>query len=183
MKTHALAAAVLVAATAVPASATTYLGATTLSSPTYNRVLSGTPPTGLSAVGTAAHYQVTPFTVATTGGYTFLMSAITPANWDTFLTLYANSFNPAAALTNALAANDDNPTIGLSGFTINLTAGVSYFAVATGFANTDVGTYSIAINPTNAVPEPASWALMVLGFGCAGFVVRRRAATVRVRYA
>jgi hypothetical protein len=30
--------------------------------------------------------------------------------------------------------------------------------------------------PTGGAPEPASWALMILGFGLAGSVMRRRTA-------
>ena len=191
MKAFALATIAFAAVAATPASAATFIGGTTLASPTYNRVLAATPPTGLSGVGTAVHYQSVAFNVATTGSYTFLMTSLVPAGWDTFLTLYGNSFNPLAPLTNALVANDDNPTIGLSGFTINLTAGTSYFAVATGFANTDVGTYTLAINGPGAVvfqaapggvPEPATWAMMMLGFGGVGFAMRRRKVTTRVRF-
>src|SRR5690606_10389292 len=37
---------------------------------------------------------------------------------------------------------------------------------------------------TSAVPEPATWALMILGFGAVGMGMRRRkAATVKVAYA
>lgn len=163
----------------VPASAATIVGATTLASPTYNRPLTTT---SLSGVGTAVHYQTSAFTVATSGSYSFLMSAITPVDWDTYLSLYSNSFVPGSPLANLLAVNDDAPTIGLSGFNFNLLAGTSYFAVATGFANTDVGTYSLAINGpgavtfgnTTAVPEPASWAMMLAGFGLMGFAMRRK---------
>jgi hypothetical protein len=33
------------------------------------------------------------------------------------------------------------------------------------------------------VPEPASWALMIAGFGLAGFAMRRRGRTLNVTYA
>lgn len=33
---------------------------------------------------------------------------------------------------------------------------------------------SLAITPTTSVPEPAGWAMMLLGFGIAGYAVRRR---------
>ncbi|WP_254447802.1 PEPxxWA-CTERM sorting domain-containing protein [Sphingomonas sp. ID1715] len=44
-----------------------------------------------------------------------------------------------------------------------------------------IGRWALAQNAFNAVPEPASWALMIAGFGLAGAAVRRR--VVRVAYA
>ena len=42
----------------------------------------------------------------------------------------------------------------------------------------------LAFTPTAAVPEPSTWALMLLGFGAIGFSMRRRRKdVVRVRYA
>jgi hypothetical protein len=35
----------------------------------------------------------------------------------------------------------------------------------------------------NAVPEPATWAMMILGFGLVGFAMRRRTVTTRVAFA
>ena len=47
-----------------------------------------------------------------------------------------------------------------------------------------VAAFSIdGADATAAVPEPASWALMMLGFGGVGCAVRRRNATTRVRFA
>jgi PEP-CTERM motif len=36
---------------------------------------------------------------------------------------------------------------------------------------------------TPGVPEPATWAMMLMGFGAMGFAIRRRNTTVRIRYA
>jgi Domain of unknown function (DUF4114)/PEP-CTERM motif len=41
---------------------------------------------------------------------------------------------------------------------------------------------NVAINPDNGVPEPASWAMMILGLGAVGAAMRRQA-KVRVTYA
>jgi PEP-CTERM motif len=187
MKRLLSAALALSATLSMPAAAATIVGATTLTDPVYNRPLSGIPPSGLSAVGTAVHYNVIPFTVSANGSYVFQMTAV--GAWDNFLGLHANAFNPASALTNALAYNDDNPSIGLSGFTIALSTGISYFAIATGFGNNTVGEYSLAINgpgavnvggAPGAVPEPSTWAMIIAGFGIVGGALRRRRRTTHV---
>ena len=45
------------------------------------------------------------------------------------------------------------------------------------FTNQPVGTISGALTATISVPEPATWAMMVAGFGLVGLGVRRRRAT------
>lgn len=64
----------------------------------------------------------------------------------------------------------------------------AYFAGPLTFRFTNGGQGSVAIDrvavnvravsstPTGGVPEPASWAMMILGFGAAGSLVRRRRA-------
>ena len=42
------------------------------------------------------------------------------------------------------------------------------------FYGVDYATLSNQIEGPNAVPEPATWAMMILGFGAAGLVARRR---------
>lgn len=170
---------------ATPAAAQTFTGDTT-GAATYNRTLSGSPPPGYSAVGTAVQYNVLSFSVTAGGSYDFLLTGVDPAGWDTFLTLYSGSFDPSAGLTNALIANDDFPTIGLSGFSYALDTGTSYFAVVSGFGNDDAGAWDLQITGpgtailSGAIPEPATWGLMILGFGAVGGAMRaRRKATVR----
>jgi PEP-CTERM motif len=147
---------------ATSAQAITYVGSTSLTGPTYNRPLSGL--TGLSGVGTAVHYDAFSFTATTTGSYNFL--SLATGAWDNFLVLYSPTFNPAAGLSNALAANDDGPPpagIGSAGFTANLTAGSTYVLVTTGFGNSDVGAFTNSYNLTSAVPEPGQLAMLALG--------------------
>ena len=181
MKTILAAAMALLVAVPTLANTVVINGDTT-DGPTYNRTLAGEPPTGLSAIGTDVHYQTTAFTVGSDGVYDF--NSI--AGYDNFLHLYAGSFDPADALANALVGNDDRAVIGISGFAISLLAGTSYFAVASGFENTDFGAYELTIDGPGTisiggdggtVPEPASWALMITGFGAVGVGLRRRRAT------
>ena len=53
--------------------------------------------------------------------------------------------------------------------------GINVIALAPGFTTGTLTSY--AFSPTTAgVPEPAAWALMLLGFGTAGTALRRRRA-------
>ncbi len=56
-------------------------------------------------------------------------------------------------------------------------AGQSYTISFDGIANGDTTSFIDAVALTT-VPEPASWALMVAGFGLVGFAARRRSAAV-----
>lgn len=151
----------------------TYDGDTT-AAPTFNRPLEDL--SALSAVGTAVAYNTFNFSVDTSGSYTFL----TTAEFDPFTFLYLQPFNPAVPLGNALIANDDLLGLTTSGFAYDLVADTGYAVVVTGFANTDLGKFSTTIGGpgavTPAVPEPQTYALMLLGLGALGFARRLAAA-------
>jgi hypothetical protein len=156
----------------------------TTGSPTFNRPIEGTPPTMLSGVGTAVPFDTFSFSVDTAGLYTFrsLAEGVFQNSgplWDNYLFLYQNSFNPANALSNALIGNDDfNTTLGKSGFDFNLSTGVAYVLVTTGYNNTDDGKYLNLIkgpgSVTAPVPEPETYALLLSGRAVVGFLARRR---------
>lgn len=152
---------------------------------TYNRpIANGTPnaaPTALSGIGTAVRYVVTPFRVTISGNYNFLNTTA----YDSYLGIHRDSFNPANGLLNAVAYSDD--FVGSDGGFSNLAliAGVSYFAISSGFDNTDFGAFRLDINgPGNilpiggggpgGVPEPATWAMLIFGFAGIGAALRRR---------
>jgi hypothetical protein len=188
MKRFVFAAAMLAATVSTPAMAGVLIitGDTTGGS-TYNRPVSGTPPTTLSGVGTAVRYAVTAFTVTTSGNFSFLNAA----NYDTYLGIHKDVFNPLDGLQNAVAYNDDFTGTLNSGFTaLALNAGTSYFAVSSGFSNSDFGAFKLTIEGPGeilagggmgGVPEPAAWAMMITGFGLVGGAMRRR--VTKVSYA
>ena len=174
----ALAATAMVASPAL-AGTTVFTGDTT-GGPTYNRPVSGRPATILSGVGTAVRYVVTPFTVSLSGAYNFLNSA----RYDAFLGVHGGSFNPANALLNNLAYDDDaGPGTNSAINALSLFSGTSYFAVSSGFTNSDFGAFTLTVDGpgniigggTAGVPEPATWAMLFLGFFGVGAIARRRA--------
>jgi hypothetical protein len=157
---------------------------TTVGGPIWNRPVANAnnPPSTLSNIGTAVPYHVQSFTVSASGTYTFFSQALLPPNWDNYLFLYQNAFDPASPLANALIGNDDFGNVGRSSFDYAVNSGTSYFLVTTGFANSNAGTFTntitgpgVASFGTQTVPEPSTVALVASGLlGLVG-VARRRA--------
>jgi len=143
----------------------------TTGAPTYNRAVSDF--SALSGLGTSVAYEILDFTVDVSGNYTFL----TTAAFDSFVFLYSPSFDPTSASSNGLTANDDLLSLTTSGFAFDLTAGTSYQYVVTGFDNGEFGSFSTTIGGpgvVTVVPEPETYALLMLGLGVVGLAARRR---------
>lgn len=199
--------ALAISATSVIAQTAFWNGDTT-GGPTWNRPLSLS---GLSGTGTNVPYQLQPFYVSLTGTYAFEVAGARPTtsftHTDTYILVYGNSFSSATPLVNLLNGDDDySGAFSLlsgngSGFAssriasgegtnfaaggLALSSGVQYYAVVTGFGNSDFGTYEAAIGGgsvtglpglvtlgTIPVPEPASMA--ILGMGALALLRRRR---------
>jgi PEP-CTERM motif len=66
-------------------------------------------------------------------------------------------------------------TFTAQGLTVGgLTSGQSYTLTFQGAANSDETAFIDQVSATGGVPEPAAWALMILGFGGAGAALRGR---------
>ncbi|MDN3675886.1 T9SS type A sorting domain-containing protein [Flavobacterium paronense] len=96
--------------------------------------------TGLSGVGVGISYHIYgPFTVDTGGSYTFTSTQ----DFDGYIFVYQNSFDPNDQLTNFVAGNDDSGPGSV--ITTNLTTGTDYYFVTTSFSPTDFGNFSTVI--------------------------------------
>jgi hypothetical protein len=163
--------------------ATVVFSGNTTTAPTYNRAFTTTT---LSAAGTNVAYQSFSFTVDAAGAYTF--DAVSA--FDNFLSLYTGAFNPSSALTDITAVDDDSGIGANAQLTANLLAGAAYNIVFTSYSNSDRGAFTLtAAGPgtvrlaaPGAVPEPATWAMMILGMGAVGFAMRRRMKVSEVNF-
>ena len=80
-------------------------------------------------------------------------------------------------------ANGDQIAAGTNGrFTVTGTAGELFTSVTFSSTGNSFEVDNLAVG--GAVPEPATWAMMIVGFGLVGGAMRRsRKATARVTYA
>ena len=100
--------------------------------------------------------------------------------------LDANRTNNGGAHSYTVTVNGTSVgtyTSGFNGFVaetsaeFGVIAGQSYTVAFNGIANGDTTSFIDGVALT-AVPEPASWALMLAGFGLIGVAARRRSATI-----
>lgn len=127
---------------------------------------------GLSANTTASHIHaatVVPFTgtagvATTTPTFPNFPLGVTSGTYDNlFDLLLATSYNPAY-----VTANGGTPAGAESALLSALGAGKAYLNIHTSaFPGGEIRGFLVA------VPEPASWAMMLLGFGAMGLALRR----------
>ncbi len=130
--------------------AQSYLGKTTLSSPTFNRPGQSSP---FALSGVITHYHVQEFELPSSSTC-YVYSA---QSNDGYLHLYQGTFNPASPLTNLFAGDDDGDLgVGTSQLeSLSLTAG-HYALVTSSFGGgTSVGTFQNTIHCSTAQPQGA----------------------------
>jgi hypothetical protein len=177
-----IAACALAFTAGISSAAVTLFSGDTTGDPTWNRPLSGSPPSGLSGLnGTAARYEVIEFQVNNSATYDFRLTS----TFDNYLFLYQSSFNPTAQLTNVIVGDDDSGNGLNAAFTSVLTSGAQYYLVATSFSNSDFGAFTgsitgaaigdtATIGSVSPIPEPAEWAMMLAGLGVVSWAAKRR---------
>ena len=106
------------------------------------------------------------------------LSACTPFNnFGTATTCNGVSYNDNSAGQDQIAFNYDVPSTGGSGSFYYYFASGAFGADGTFYTDSNsgqnTGSLSVSGMPA-AVPEPATWAMMLLGFGGIGFAIRRR---------
>ncbi len=120
---------------AIPDTCTTYSG-TTIGGPEWDRPI-GTGPS-ISGLG-PVRYDAYKFQVTVTGSYDISSSQ----DYDGYLHLYANSFDPLDQITGLFAANDDGDGgVGTSDIdNVTLTAGIEYYLITNGFEFGEEGNF------------------------------------------
>lgn len=178
-----LAAALLLAPAAASAAVLSVTGSLDAGDPTFSRPGFGAPPVGQSADN--FYYDFYKFTVSANGSYS---GTLTSPGFDNVLGLYDGAFDPISPLTNTLIYDDDSGPSVDAYFEFDLVTGREYTAVVThyyglGASRPTVGDYTLVFDgvgrvDTGAVPEPATWAMMIAGFGAVGATMRRRSTRV-----
>ena len=105
-----------------------------------------------SSVGTAVYYKTITFVATASGATTFEITAANltgPDIYDTYMTLYQTSFNPASPATNFLRGDDDSGLLDFSSkLTHNLVVGTTYVMVVGTYSNGVTGTFTL----TSSIP-------------------------------
>jgi hypothetical protein len=165
MKTALAAAAAILALSAGAANAVTYafagswlIGDGPAAFPSSPAVLSGVETAALLFGGTAADYVI---------------SSVDDNVANIDFMARVDGFGPTSNF-NAIVAQDFKADVGAAGY--GEIGDVSAYVRDHAPAGVDIGR-NYAFRISGAVPEPATWGLMILGFGASGLLLRRRRRT------
>lgn len=184
MKTLKFAVAAALAATALPSAAqaaeiiTTGTAATTLEDANINSGASNSFTIAFSDASLANPFtELLTFTTDVAGVLNILFNSTAQdeANNVTF----TNAFLTGSGITGSVPVleilGDPNETRALNGFGVGPGTFTLTIQGTPGLENGALGgTVAFRASQAAAVPEPATWALMLLGFGAIGFSMRRR---------
>lgn len=143
--------------------------------PPANSVPSGTPYLSVLSGGSATYTFASPVS-----SFQFDWGSI-----DAYNTLTINGTAQAIIVPGSNfinPANGDQVSAGTNGrFTVTGTAGELFTSVTFSSTGNSFEVDNLAVGAP--VPEPATWALMMLGFGGMGAALRRKPKAMRIRYA
>lgn len=120
-------------------------------------------------------YQMATFSTADSDMAFYNASALTTSAWDSDVNLAAYSTVPNTWTNVAGGSTSGSRALGATTASTKWLVGAAF--LPTGDRDDGFKIRSLSVSEVSgAVPEPASWALMIVGFGAVGFSLRRRSA-------
>ena len=142
---------------------------------------------------TVADVTTIGFTEAQLGSPTFMENVVFTNSLAGLYSITLTTSSPAVDFTSAVLSGlggphnlieiDDDGTNEFWRLANPVTLGASQYTLAINGNNSGAGSLGGSITIRQAVPEPATWAMMLLGFGAVGFAMRRRRAPVLAQLA
>ena len=149
--------------------------------------------TVVSGPNTVANTTTIGFTEASLGSPTFLETVVFTNTLAGLYSVTLTTSSPDIDFTSAFLAGlggpydlieiDDDGTNEFWRLANPVTLGASTYTLNINGNNAGAGSLGGSITIRQAVPEPATWAMMLLGFGAVGFAMRRRRAPVLAQVA
>ncbi len=130
-------------------------GGDTTDDPTFRRAFVSSTSCSPSVIATAVRYET--FTFMPPRDSEYAVQADYDFDFDGYLFLYEDSFDPSEPCLNLLASDDDYPGSDETGSRIEsvmLMAGTTYVIVVTGNGNDDFGVFTGFVEDLNAVSTP-----------------------------
>jgi len=149
--------------------------------------------TVVSGPATVADTTTIGFTQASLSSPTFLETVVFTNTLAGLYSITLTTSSPAVDFTSAVLSGlggpynlveiDDDGTNEFWRLANPVTLGASTYTLSINGNNSGAGSLGGSITIRQAVPEPSTWAMMLLGFGAVGFAMRRRRAPVLAQMA
>lgn len=187
MKSLKLGVAAAIAAAAIPGTANAaQVVSTTLEAATLNQGANNSFTIGLSDGNLAgpSFSEALTFTTDVAGLLSVLVSTVTGADGDVNDTDFSNVFLSGTGINGQVSIlqtmGDPNESRALNNFAVGAGTFTLSIAGTPGSQNGSLGGTVSFRSVAAAVPEPGTWAMMLVGFGAIGFSMRRRRQTAHL---